>query len=401
MNIFVVNSGSSSIKYQLFKMPLENPVCSGLVERIGLENSTITHKIFSEQGEKVIKKTMDLPGHEEGLQEVASLLTDSETGVIKKPAEIAVVGHRVVHGGETFAATTIITRKVKEKIQKLFPLAPLHNPANYLGIEVAERIFTKAKQVAVFDTAFHQTLPPKAFTYAIPKSFYTEHHVRVYGFHGTSHKYVSGRAIEYLNRPDAKLITIHLGNGCSMAAVENGQSVDTSMGFSPLNGLVMGTRSGDIDPSVIFYLINQLGYDPEQVNTLLNKQSGMLGLTGFSDMRDIGKAVLEGNEEAALALDIYAYRIKKYIGSYAAVLNGLSAIVFTAGVGENDIQTRQQICNGMQFLGIHLDEEKNKIPSTAIREINRDDSPVKILVIPTNEELEIARQCYELLQKSK
>jgi len=328
MNIFVVNSGSSSIKYQLFKMPLENPVCSGLVERIGLENSTITHKIFSEQGEKVIKKTVDLPGHEEGLKEVASLLTDSETGVIKKPAEIAVVGHRVVHGGETFAATTIITRKVKEKIQKLFPLAPLHNPANYLGIEVAERIFTKAKQVAVFDTAFHQTLPPKAFTYAIPKSFYTEHHVRVYGFHGTSHKYVSGRAIEYLNRPDAKLITIHLGNGCSMAAVENGQSVDTSMGFSPLNGLVMGTRSGDIDPSVIFYLINQLGYDPEQVNTLLNKQSGMLGLTGFSDMRDIGKAVLEGNEEAALALDIYAYRIKKYIGSYAAVLNGLSAIVF-------------------------------------------------------------------------
>ena len=401
MNIFVVNSGSSSIKYQLFNMPLEKPVCSGLVERIGLENSTITHKIFLDRGEKIIKKTIDLSGHEEGLKEVALLLTDAETGVIKKPGEIEAVGHRVVHGGESFTATTIITRKVKEKIQKLFPLAPLHNPANYLGIEVAERIFTRAKQVAVFDTAFHQTLPPKAFTYAIPKSFYTKHHVRVYGFHGTSHKYVSGRAIEYLNRPDAKLITIHLGNGCSMAAVKNGKSADTSMGFSPLSGLVMGTRSGDIDPAVIFHLVNQLGYELEQVNTLLNKQSGMLGLSGFSDMRDIGKSVQEGNGDSELALEMYAYRIKKYIGAYAAVLNGLDAIVFTAGVGENDMDTRQRICSGMQFLGIHLDEEKNKMPSTAINEINRDDSPVKILVIHTNEELEIAQQCYKLLQKSQ
>ena len=219
-------------------------------------------------------------------------------------------------------------------------------PANYLGIEVAEKIFTKAKQVAVFDTAFHQTLPQIAFTYAIPKSFYTDHHIRAYGFHGTSHKYVSGKAMEYLNKPDAKLITIHLGNGCSMAAVKNGKSVDTSMGFSPLSGLVMGTRSGDIDPSIIFHLINQLGYDPEQVNTLLNKRSGMLGLTGFSDMRDIGKAAQEGNRDAEFALEIYAYRIKKYIGAYAAVLNGLDAIVFTAGVGENDVNTRQRICNG-------------------------------------------------------
>ncbi len=377
MNIFVVNSGSSSIKYQLFKMPAEKPVCSGLVERIGLENSIITHKIFLNRDEKIIKKTIDLPGHEEGLKEVAALLTDAEIGVIKKPGEIEAVGHRVVHGGETFAATTIITKKVKEKIQKLFPLAPLHNPANYLGIEVAEKIFTKAKQVAVFDTAFHQTLPQKAFTYAIPKSFYTDHHIRVYGFHGTSHKYVSGRATEYLNKHDAKLITIHLGNGCSIAAVKNGKSIDTSMGFSPLSGLVMGTRSGDIDPSIIFHLINQLGYDPEQVNTLLNKRSGMLGLTGFSDMRDIGKAVQEGNRDAEFALEIYAYRIKKYIGSYAAVLNGLDAIVFTAGVGENDVNTRQRICNEMQFLGIHLDEEKNKMSSTAIREINSDASPVK------------------------
>jgi len=398
MNIFVINSGSSSIKYQLFKMPVEKPVCSGVVERIGLENSIITHKIFLDREEKVVKKTVDLSGHEEGLKEVSALLTDAEIGVIKNPGEIEAVGHRVVHGGETFAATTIITKKAKEKIQKLFPLAPLHNPANYLGIEVAEKIFTKARQIAVFDTAFHQTMPPKAFTYAIPKSFYTDHHIRAYGFHGTSHKYVSVRAMEYLNKPEAKLITIHLGNGCSMAAVNNGKSTDTSMGFSPLNGLVMGTRSGDIDPAIIFHLISQLGYDPEQVNTMLNKRSGMLGLTGFSDMRDIGKAVREGKEDAELALEIYAYRIKKYIGSYAAALNGLDAIVFTAGVGENDVNTRQLICNEMQFLGIHLDKEKNKISSTATREINRTTSPVKILIVPTNEELEIAKQCYELLR---
>ena len=377
MNIFVVNSGSSSIKYQLFRMPVEKPVCSGLAERIGLENSVITHKIFFDEEEKIIKRTIDLADHEEGLKEIANLLTDAEIGVIKKPDEIEAVGHRVVHGGETFAATTIITKKVKEKIEKLFPLAPLHNPANYLGIEVAEKIFTKAKQVAVFDTAFHQTLPEKAFRYAIPKSFYTDLHIRAYGFHGTSHKYVSERAMEYLNKPDAKLITIHLGNGCSMAAVKNGKSVDTSMGFAPLNGLVMGTRSGDIDPSIIFHLINQLGYDPEQVNTLLNKRSGMLGLTGFSDMRDIGKAVQEGNKDAELALEMYAYRIKKYIGSYAAVLNGLDAIIFTAGVGENDANTRRRICSEMEFLGIQLDEEKNKIHSTEIREINTDNSPYK------------------------
>jgi acetate kinase len=400
MNIFVVNSGSSSIKYQLFKMPLEKPVCSGLAERIGLENAVITHKIFLNDKEKLIKQNVQLADHDEGLKAIAALLTDAVTGVIKDPGEINAVGHRVVHGGETFAATTIITKKVKEKIKKLFPLAPLHNPANYLGIEVAEKIFSKAKQVAVFDTAFHQTLPEKAFRYAIPKSLYTDQYIRAYGFHGTSHKYVSERAIEYLNKPDTKLITIHLGNGCSMAAVKNGKSVDTSMGFSPLSGLVMGTRSGDIDPSIIFHLINQSGYDPEQVNTLLNKRSGMLGLTGFSDMRDIGKAVEEGNKDAELAMEIYAYRIKKYIGAYAAVLNGLDAIVFTAGVGENDTGTRRRICSNMEFLQMYIDEGKNNIRSTATREINASDSPVKILVVPTNEELEIAKQCHELLKKN-
>jgi len=400
MNIFVINSGSSSIKYQLFKMPSEKPVCSGLAERIGLENSMITHKIFINDEEKLVKKNIDLSDHEEGLKEIAGLLTDADIGVIKKPAEIEVVGHRVVHGGESFAATTIITKKVKDQVKKLFPLAPLHNPANYLGIEVAEKIFTKAKQVAVFDTAFHQTLPEKAFRYAIPRSFYTDLHIRAYGFHGTSHKYVSERAMEYLNKPDAKLITIHLGNGCSMAAVKNGKSIDTSMGFAPLSGLVMGTRSGDIDPSIIFHLINQSGYDPEQVNTLLNKRSGMLGLTGFSDMRDIGKAVQEGNKDAELALEIYAYRVKKYIGSYAAVLNGIDAIVFTAGVGENDANTRRRTCSDMDFLGIYFDEEKNKIQSTVTREINTGNSPVKILVVPTNEELEIVKQCYALFKSN-
>lgn len=379
-------------------MPLEKPVCSGLAERIGLENAVITHKIFLNGEEKVIKQEVELANHEEGLKAIATLLTDAAIGVIKNPDEIDVVGHRLVHGGETFAATTIITNEVKEKIKKLFPLAPLHNPANYLGIEVAEKIFTNAQQAGVFDTAFHQTLPEKAFRYAIPESLYKEQHIRAYGFHGTSHKYVSERAMEYLSKPDAKLVTIHLGNGCSMAAVKNGSSVDTSMGFSPLGGLVMGTRSGDIDPSIIFHLINQSGYTPEKVNALLNKQSGMLGLTGFSDMRDIGKAVKEDNKDAALALEIYAYRIKKYIGAYAAILNGLDAIVFTAGVGENDVATRRRICTHMEFLGIYLDEEKNDLRSPVTREINTVSSPVKILVVPTNEELEIAKQCYALLK---
>jgi acetate kinase len=397
MNIFVVNSGSSSIKYQLFQMPFEQPICSGLVERIGLENSIITHKVYKGKDETVIKRTMDLVDHEAGLLEVAQLLTDAEVGVIRNPEDIEAVGHRVVHGGESFASTTVITREVKEEIKKLFSLAPLHNPANYLGIEVAEKIFTNAVQVAVFDTAFHQTMPEKAFRYAIPQSFYKDMGIRAYGFHGTSHKYVTQKTLEYLHNKDAKIITVHLGNGCSMTAVDGGKSIDTSMGFGPLTGLVMGTRSGDIDPSIIFHMVNQLGYSLDQVSTLLNKHSGMQGLTGFSDMRDITKAIATGNEEAELAYDMYAYRIKKYIGSYAAVLNGLDAVVFTAGVGENDVNCRRLVCRDMEFLGIRLDEEKNKLRSSSIREISREDSPVKVLVVPTNEELEIVQQCYELL----
>ncbi|HEY0356595.1 MAG TPA: acetate/propionate family kinase, partial [Flavisolibacter sp.] len=301
MNIFVVNSGSSSIKYQLFKMPDEQPICTGLVERIGLDQSLITHKVYSKGEEKIIKLTLDLPDHEAGLNEVARLLTDAQTGVIRDPGEIDAVGHRVVHGGESFASTTIITNEVKEEIKKLFSLAPLHNPANYLGIEVAEKIFSSARQVAVFDTAFHQTMPPRAYRYAIPQVFYQEMGIRAYGFHGTSHKYITEKTIQYLNNPNAKIITIHLGNGCSMAAVDAGKAIDTTMGFGPLSGLVMGTRSGDIDPSIIFHMVNQLGYSLDQVNSLLNKQSGMLGLTGFSDMRDILKAIANGDEQAKLA----------------------------------------------------------------------------------------------------
>lgn len=399
MNIFVVNSGSSSIKYQLFRMPSEKPICSGLVERIGLENGIITHKIFTHNQEKVVENTMDLADHEAGLQEVVKLLTHPEIGVIREPGEIEVVGHRVVHGGESFSATTRLTDEVKKEIKKLFPLAPLHNPANYMGIEVAEKIFTQAKQVAVFDTAFHQTMPEKAFRYAIPDNFYTDLGIRAYGFHGTSHKYVAEKAVSYLNKPDAKLITIHLGNGCSMAAIQNGQCLDTSMGLGPLSGLIMGTRSGDIDPSVIFHLVNQLGYDPDQVNTLLNKRSGMLGLTGFSDMRDITKAIAAGDKKAELAYELYTYRIKKYIGAYVAALNGLDALIFTAGVGENDVNVRERVCRNMEFFGIYLDQEKNRTPAKALREINPAGTKVSILVIPTNEELEIAKQCLELLQQ--
>ena len=397
MNIFVINSGSSSIKYQLFKMPVEKPVCSGLIERIGLENALIKHKTCIGNEEKTIERTLDIADHEAGLHEVLKLLIDEELGVIKNPDEIYAVGHRVVHGGETFAATTFVTREVKDEIKKLFALAPLHNPANYMGIDVAEKIFTEARQIAVFDTAFHQTMAEKAFRYAIPKSYYTDLRIRAYGFHGTSHKYVSEKATNYLGKPDAKIITIHLGNGCSMAAIKNGISVDTSMGFGPLGGLVMGTRSGDIDPSIIFHLINQLGYDPEQINSLLNKRSGMLGMTGFSDMRDVEKAISKGDADAELACELYAYRIQKYIGLFAAVLNGIDAIVFTAGVGENDVNIRRRICQNLSFFGIELDEHKNNLRSSEIREINANDGKVKILIIPTNEELEIARQCFNLL----
>ncbi|WP_022825027.1 acetate/propionate family kinase [Hymenobacter norwichensis] len=401
MNLLVLNSGSSSIKYQFFRWPTETPACSGLLERIGLDNAVVTHKVLAGEQETTTVLSVELPDHEAGLREVARLLADPQLGVIQDPGEVEAVGHRVVHGGEEFAATALIIPAVKEAIRKLFPLAPLHNPANYRGIEVAEKTFPQAKQVAVFDTAFHQTMPEQAYRYAIPTELYTEQGIRVYGFHGTSHKYVTEQAAQYLNTPDARLVSVHLGNGCSIAAVRNGKSLDTSMGFGPLAGLVMGTRSGDIDPSVVFHLISQLSYTPEQVSALLNKQSGMLALTGLSDMRDITAAIEAGDANARLAYDLYAYRIKKYIGAYAAALNGLDAIIFTAGVGENDALVRKLVCQHMDYLGVKLDAEKNAQRAKGIREISAADSRVKVLVVPTNEELEIARQCVELLEAAE
>ena len=398
MNIFVINSGSSSIKSQLFRWPAEQPVSSGLVERVGSEQATITHKVFAGQNPPVEQRlTLPLPDHEAGLHEVVRLLTTGAEAVIQAPAEIDVVGHRVVHGGEAFNAATLITPAVKATIKELAGLAPLHNPANLLGIEVAEQVFGQARQVAVFDTAFHQTLPEYAFRYALPTALYTEQRIRKYGFHGTSHQYVAAQAAAYLGQPAAKLITIHLGNGCSMAAVQGGKSLDTTMGFSPLAGLVMGTRSGDLDPSVLLHLLGPLGYSVEQVNTLLNKESGMLGLAGSNDMRDISAALAAGDARATLAYELYAYRIRQYIGAYAAVLNGLDAIVFTAGVGENDALVRSKVCQQMEFFGLLLDEAKNQQRLPGLRDLSQPESRTKILVIPTNEELEIAQQCAQLL----
>ena len=398
MNILVVNAGSSSIKYQLIDMTTEKVLSAGLVERIGLEEGTITHKTFLNGEEKKTKETFAIPDHIVGLKRVAELLVDGELGVISDPSEIQAVGHRLVHGGEAFTKTVVITKEVKAKVRELFPLAPLHNPANLIGVEVAEKVFPNAKQVGVFDTAFHQTMPEVAFRYAIPEEMYTEMGIRKYGFHGTSHKYISFKAAEYLGNEKAKIITIHLGNGASMAAVEGGVCKDTSMGIGPLNGLIMGTRSGDIDPSVIFYLVEQKGYSVSDVSKILNKESGMQGLTGDTDMRDIESRYLNGDKVAILAYEMYAYRIQQYIGKYAAALNGLDAIVFTAGIGENDALVRSLVCKDMDYFGLDMDEGKNAVRSKEIREINKEGAKTKILVIPTNEELEIARQSFALVK---
>ena len=375
-------------------MPDETILCSGIIERIGFDDA-----IFKFKTEKnTIKFESKILNHKAGLKLVAEHLLDKNTGIIKSPEDIAVVGHRVVHGGIYFSDTTEITEEVKEKIRELSSLAPLHNPANLEGIEVAEDIFPTAKQVAVFDTAFHQSIPEVAYKYAIPNEFLTEKHIRLYGFHGTSHKYVSEKAIEFLGKKESKIITIHLGNGCSITAVKNGKSIDHSLGFSPVSGLIMGTRSGDIDPAIIFYLVDKFGYSLKDVNTLLQKKSGMLGLTGFSDLRDIESEASKGNKDCILALHMNAYRIKKYIGSYAAILNGLDAIVFTAGIGENSNYMRQLVCEDLDFLGINLDADKNNTRSNVTHSINKENAKVKVLIIPTNEELEIAKQSMELIK---
>lgn len=397
MNILVINAGSSSIKYQLIDMIKQLPLSTGIVERIGLEKGTITHKTFKGGVEKKSKESFPIPNHTIGLERVAELLTDKEIGVINNPLEIKAVGHRLVHGGEAFTKTVEITQDVKTKVRELFPLAPLHNPANLVGVEVAEKVFPGAVQIGVFDTAFHQSMPEVAYRYAIPESLYNEMGIRKYGFHGTSHKFVSEKAQEYLGKNNAKIVTIHLGNGASMAAVDGGICVDTSMGVGPLNGLIMGTRCGDIDPSVIFYLVEQKGYSIEKVNAILNKESGMQGLTGDTDMRDVEDRFHAGDKVAVLAYEMYAYRIKQYIGKYASSMNGLDAIVFTAGIGENDTVVRKLVCKDMEFFGINLDEVKNGVRSKEIREINSEVAKTKVLVIPTNEELEIAKQAFELM----
>lgn len=393
MNLLILNSGSSSIKYQLIQMPSEAVVSQGIVERIGSQNAVLKYK--TENASKEL--TEPITDHKQGLKRISELLLDSTDGVINDTEEVDVVAHRVVHGGNEFSKTVIIDEHVKTKIEQFSSLAPLHNPHNLEGIVLAEKLFTSAKQVAVFDTAFHQTLPTKAKKYAIPNKLFTDQHIQVYGFHGTSHKYVSEKAIAYLGKKESKIISIHLGNGCSITAIKDGKSIDHSLGFAPSNGLIMGSRSGDIDHSVIFYMINTLGYSQNEVEELLLKKSGLLGLTSFSDLRDIQVNAEKGNKDCLLALEMTAYRIKKYIGAYSAALNGLDAIVFTAGIGENSSILRKMACNSMDFFGIELDHAKNEVRSNSLREISKSSSKVKLLIIPTNEELEIAKQAFSIL----
>lgn len=396
MKIVIINSGSSSIKYQLIEMPEQKVICSGMIDRIGLETSNLTYVTNTNKVEEILP----IANHRIGLKRIANMLMDDVIGVIKSTKEIQAVGHRVVHGGSIFSAPTLITKEVKDEIRKLCEIAPLHNPAHLEGIIVAEEIFVEAKQVIVFDTAFHQTMPEVAYKFAIPSQFLTENKLRVYGFHGTSHKYVSEKAIEYLksqNKPHKNIITVHLGNGCSITAIKDGKCIDTSMGFTPISGLIMGTRSGDIDASVLFYIMKELKYSVDDLSTLLHKQSGMLGLTGFSDLREIETHAAEGNKDCQLALAMNAYRIKKYIGSYTAAMNGLDAIIFTAGIGENSSLVRKLVCRDMDYFGLELDQAKNEIRSKEIREINLPESKAKIMVIPTNEEIEIAHQVYDLI----
>ena len=394
MQILIVNSGSSSIKFQVIEMPSKEIICKGLLERIGLEDTELHY----ESNGKLYSEVQSLANHKQGLQAITNMLMHDEIGVLKHSDEIDVVAHRVVHGGNRFDKPTKIDKSVLAEIERLASLAPLHNPANAIGIKVTMDIFKNASQVAIFDTAFHQTLPEKAYRYAIPKEIADEHHIRVYGFHGTSHKYVSEQAFDYLKQKSSKIISVHLGNGCSMTAIKDSKSIDHSLGFGPSNGLIMGTRSGDIDQSVVFYLMDKLGLSSEKVNNLLQKKSGLLGLTGYADLRDIQKGAEEGNKDCQLALLMTSYRIKKYIGSYVAALNGLDALLFTAGIGENSSLLRAMVCENMEALGIQIDENKNSSRKDSILEIQKDDSKVKILVIPTNEELEIAIQSYSLLK---
>ena len=396
MKILVLNCGSSSLKYQLFNMDNERVLAQGVVERIGLNNSILTHKKGEEEKYKI---NIDFKYHKEALTKVLQLLTSKEQGVLKSLNEIHAVGHRVVHGGEKYSKAVLIDEDVKKSIKALSSLAPLHNPANLIGIEICEDIMKNTPMVALFDTAFHQSMNKEEYLYAIPYELYKENGIRKYGFHGSSHKYVSEKAAELLKKDikDLKIISCHLGNGASICAIKDGKSFDTTMGFSPLDGLVMGTRSGSIDPTIPIYLMKNNNLSIEEVDNLLNKKSGVLGISEVSsDFRDIEEEAMKGNEKASLALDIFHYKIKTQIGSYIAALNGVDIIIFTAGVGENGPETREAILKDMEFFGIVLDKEKNKVRGK-IQEISAENSKVKVFVIPTNEELVIARETKKII----
>lgn len=397
MNILVINTGSSSLKYQLIDAANESVLAKGVCDRIGLEHSFLKH---SKVGGDPVVIEKDLYNHKLAIQEVIAALTDDEIGVIKSMSEISAVGHRVVHGGEKFHDSVIIDKDVMKAIKDCVELAPLHNPSNIIGIEACKQILPDVPMVAVFDTAFHQTMPRHAYIYALPYDIYDKYKLRRYGFHGTSHKYVAHRAAEMLGKPieSLKLISCHLGNGASICAVKNGKSIDTSMGFTPLQGLCMGTRSGTIDPAVISFLMEKERMTVKDVSDFLNKKSGVLGVSGVSsDFRDVQDAAERGNDRAMLALDIFCYRVKRFIGDYVAVMNGVDAVIFTAGIGENNDFVRRKVLDELDFLGIKVDWDKNKEKGNEL-DISTPDAPVRTLVIPTNEELAIARETLKLIQ---
>lgn len=400
MKILVINCGSSSLKYQLIDMVNESILAKGLVERIGIQGSILTQKVEG-RDKYVIEQPMK--DHKDAIKLVLEALVNNENGVIHSMAEIGAVGHRVVHAGEKYSSSVLIDDKVMEALKDCIKLAPLHNLPNIIGIEACKELMPSTPMVAVFDTAFHQTMPEKAYIYPLPYEMYTKYGIRKYGFHGTSHKYVSQVAADMMgkNIRDLKIITCHLGNGASVTAVKGGQSVETSMGFTPLEGIAMGTRSGSIDPAIITFMMKELNMGIEEVENLLNKKSGILGISGLSsDFRDLRSAEAKGDKRARLALDIFFYKIKKFIGSYAAVMGGVDCIVFTAGIGENTPETRIGVCSGLEFLGIKLDLEKNNVMGEAV-EISSDDSKVKVFVIPTNEELMIARDTKDIVSSLK
>ncbi|PID77458.1 MAG: acetate kinase [Deltaproteobacteria bacterium] len=394
MKILVINSGSSSIKFKLLDMQDESVLAAGLAERIGEETGRFECILHPGRNQHHLEQNAPIVGHQDGMNMAVKALTDQRYGVISSPGEIDRIGHRVVHGGENFRLPAVINGEVIEAIKATGPLAPLHSGPNLTGIMAALELFPDALQAAVFDTAFHQTIPAHAYTYALPYEFYRQYKIRRYGFHGTSHKFVAGECARLLGRPleACNLITLHLGNGCSMTAIKNGQSVDTSLGLTPLEGLMMGTRSGDLDPAILPFLADHTGMTTKDMDQMLNQESGLKGICGLNDLRDIHAAIAEGNQLAALALEMQTYRNKKYIGSYMAALGRVDAMVFTAGVGENDPVTREKSLSGLEEWGIKLDKTLNNQSSSSPFRISSSDSKVEIWVIPTNEELAIARE---------